>query len=105
MTIGIGHHDHRYRAGTLAEQEHQMPRRDDPKSNRTAKSGDDFQNIAGIGPVLAQRLWNAGILTYDDLARRTPAEIATMLADVAGISAERIASQNWVADAHARIGP
>jgi Helix-hairpin-helix domain len=76
-----------------------MPRRDDPKSNRAGQSGDDFQKIAGIGPVLALRLWNAGILTYDDLARRTPAEIAATLADVAGISAERIASQNWTGQA------
>jgi helix-hairpin-helix protein len=82
-----------------------MPRRDDPKSNRTGQSGDNFQKIAGIGPVLAQRLWNAGILTYDDLARRTPAEIAAMLANVAGISAERIASQNWTGQARELGGP
>ncbi len=82
-----------------------MPRGDDPKSNRTGKSGDDFRKIAGIGPVLAQRLWNAGILTYDDLARRTPAEIAAILADVAGISSERIASQNWTGQARELAGP
>jgi Helix-hairpin-helix domain len=82
-----------------------MPRRDDSQSNHTGQSGDDFQKIAGIGPVLARRLWNAGILTYDDLARRTPAEIAATLADVAGISAERIASQNWTGQALELAGP
>ncbi len=82
-----------------------MPRRDDPKPNRGGQSGDDFQKIAGIGPALAQRLWSAGILTYDDLARRTPAEIAVVLADVAGISAERIAGQNWTGQARQLAGP
>lgn len=82
-----------------------MPRRDDPKPIRTGKSGDDFQRIAGIGPALAQRLWSAGILTYEDLARRTPAEIAAILADVAGISSERIANQNWPGQARELAGP
>jgi hypothetical protein len=82
-----------------------MPRRDDPKSNRTGKAGDDFQKIAGIGPALAQRLWNAGILTYNDLASRTPAEIAAVLTDVAGVSSERIASQNWTGQARELAGP
>jgi len=82
-----------------------MPRRSDPKPSRADQAGDDFQKIAGIGPALAQRLWSAGILTYDDLARRSPAEIAAALADVAGLSAERIASQNWTGQARELAGP
>ena len=82
-----------------------MPRRDDPKSSRAGKSGDDFEKIFGIGPVRAQRLWDAGILTYDDLARRTPAEIAATLADVAGISSDLIASQDWTGKARELAGP
>jgi hypothetical protein len=82
-----------------------MPRRSDPKPSRAGQAGDDFQKIAGIGPALAQRLWSAGILTYDDLARRTPAEIAATLADVAGLSAERIAGQNWTGQARELAGP
>jgi len=82
-----------------------MPRRDDPKPNRTGKSGDDFQRIAGIGPALAGRLQNAGILTYNDLASRTPAEIAAILTDVTGISSDRIASQNWTGQARELAGP
>jgi Helix-hairpin-helix domain len=72
-----------------------MPQRDDPKPSSPGQSGDDFQKITGIGPTLAQRLWNAGILTYDDLARRGPEDIAA----IAGTSAERIASQNWTGQA------
>jgi hypothetical protein len=78
-----------------------MPQRDDPKPGRTGQPGDDFQKITGIGPTLAQRLWNAGILTYDDLARRNPEELAA----VAGKSAESIASQNWTGQARELAGP
>lgn len=80
-----------------------MPQRDHPRPNQAGQSGDDFRKIAGIGPVLAQRLWDAGILTYEDLARRTPEEIAAVL-DVPGISSERIASQNWIGQARDLAG-
>jgi hypothetical protein len=76
-----------------------MPQHDHLGPNQPRQSGDDFRKISGIGTVLAQRLWDAGILTYEDLAQRTPEEIATVL-DVPGISPERIASQNWIR--HAR---
>src|SRR5262249_576727 len=78
-------------AGVLSEQEHQMTQRGDPKSSRAGRSGDDFRKIDGIGRVFEQRLWDAGIFTYSDLARRTPEEIAAVLAPMAGISPEHIA--------------
>jgi hypothetical protein len=77
-----------------------MTQRDDPKPGRTGQPGDDFQKITGIGSAIAQRLWNAGVLTYDDLAQRNPGEIAA----VTGISAERIASLNWTGQAHELAG-
>jgi len=77
-----------------------MPPRDHPTSGHAGQSGDDFRKIAGIGPVVAQRLKDAGILTYEDLARRAPAEIAA----VAGKSSESIASQNWVGQARELAG-
>lgn len=80
-----------------------MPQRDHLGPSQPRQSGDDFRKISGIGPVLAQRLWDAGILTYEDLARRTPEEIATVL-DVPGISSERIASQNWIRQARDLAG-
>src|SRR5262252_5794300 len=70
-----------------------MTQRGDAKPSRAERSGDDFRKIDGIGRVFEQRLWDAGIFTYDDLARRTPEEIAAVLAPMAGISPERIASQ------------
>jgi hypothetical protein len=70
-----------------------MTQRGDPKPGSTGRSGDDFQKIDGVGRKFEQRLWDAGIFTYKDLARRTPEEIAAVLAPMAGISPERIASQ------------
>jgi hypothetical protein len=70
-----------------------MTQRGDPKSSSTGRSGDDFQKIDGVGRKFEQRLWDAGIFTYRDLAQRTPEEIAGVLAPMAGISPERIASQ------------
>jgi hypothetical protein len=82
-----------------------MPQRDHPQSNHAGQPGDDFCKITGIGPVRAQRLWDAGILTYHDLGKRTPEEIAAVLTDIAGMSAERIASQNWIGQARDLAGP
>jgi hypothetical protein len=78
-----------------------MPPRDHPTSNHAGRSSDDFRKIAGIGPVVAQRLRDAGILTYEDLARRTPEEIA----EVAGKSSESIVGQNWIGQARELAGP
>ena len=72
-----------------------MTQSGDPQSSSTGPSGDDFRKIDGIGRVLERRLWDAGILTYSDLGQRTPEEIAAILPSTAGISAERIASQDW----------
>jgi helix-hairpin-helix protein len=78
-----------------------MPQRDDPEPSRSGQSGDDFQKIDGIGPTRAERLRNAGILTYNDLARHSPKEIAAKT----GISAELIAKENWIRQARALAGP
>ena len=82
-----------------------MPQRDRPKSNPTGQAGDDFRRIPGIGPALERRLHDAGILTYQDLADRTPEEIAAALANVTGVSAERIAGQDWIGQARQLAGP
>jgi hypothetical protein len=70
-----------------------MTQRGGPKSSSAGRPGDDFRKIDGIGRVFEQRLWDAGIFTYNDLARRTPEEIAAVLAPMAGTSPEHIASQ------------
>jgi hypothetical protein len=68
----------------------------DPVQPRTA---DDLQKITGIGPVLAKRLREAGITSYQALATIPAERIANLLGGGGGISAERINSQDWVGQA------
>jgi hypothetical protein len=56
---------------------------------------DDFKRINGIGPAIERRLHQAGIVTFVQLATLTPEEIADLVRDLAGLSAERIAEQDW----------
>jgi hypothetical protein len=79
--------------------------RDPPQSTPAGQAGDDFQKIQGIGATIDRRLHDAGILTYQDLAARTPEQIAASLAGVAGLSAARIASQDWAGKAGQLAGP
>ena len=60
---------------------------------------DDFRQISGIGPAVATRLYNAGILTYAQLAAQSPESIAALVADLNGLSAERIAKHGWIEQA------
>ena len=82
-----------------------MTPRDPPQSTPADQVGDDFQRIQGIGAVIDQRLHDAGILTYQDLAACTPEQIAASLAGVAGLSSARIASQDWAGQAGQLAGP
>jgi hypothetical protein len=78
----------------------------EPRQSTSADhTGDDFQKIAGIGQAIERRLHDAGILTYQDLAVRTPEQIAASLTDVAGLSSARIASQDWAGQAGRLVGP
>jgi hypothetical protein len=79
--------------------------RDPRQSNPGGQTGDDFQKIAGIGQAIERRLHDAGILTYQDLAARSPEQIAASLTDVAGLSSARIASQDWAGQAGRLAGP
>lgn len=64
---------------------------------------DDFKRISGIGPAIQQRLHQADIRTFAQLADLTPTQIADLISDLAGISAERIAEQDWPGQAQKLI--
>jgi hypothetical protein len=81
-----------------------MPQRERPGSGHTRKPADDLEKIAGIGPALAQRLQKAGIRTYQDLAERTPDEVAEVLKDVGGVSIQRVTNQDWTGQARQLLG-
>ena len=60
---------------------------------------DDLKLINGIGPVVEKRLNSVGIVGYAQLAYLSPADIAAAVADLAGLSAERIIKQDWIGQA------
>ncbi|HWQ13537.1 MAG TPA: proprotein convertase P-domain-containing protein [Roseiflexaceae bacterium] len=64
-----------------------------------AARADDFKLIKGIGPGIERALHQAGIRTYAQLASSTPEEIAGLVGHISGMSAERIARQDWLGKA------
>ncbi len=80
-----------------------LPREPEPPTFRTAptspstsarpKAGDDLTAIAGIGPVFADRLAAASIMSWRGLAERS----ATEIAEITGASESR--ATGWIAEA------
>ena len=60
---------------------------------------DDLKIISGIGPAVEKRLHGVGIFTFAQLAVLSSADIAAAVADLSGLSAERIAKQDWTGQA------
>lgn len=59
---------------------------------------DDLTEIAGIGPVFAERLASQSVSSWKALAARTPSEVA----EITGASESRAAG--WIAEAAHRVG-
>ncbi len=51
---------------------------------KKAAKADDLKKIEGIGPKIASTLVAAGIVTFADLSKATPAKISEIIADVRG---------------------
>ena len=68
----------------------------------TGGQADDFEPIAGIGPVLEQRLFNAGICTYEVLAKTSEAKLAEICNSSKRVKTPDYAS--WIAQAQALAG-
>lgn len=60
---------------------------------------DDLKLINGIGPGVENRLHGVGIFTFAQLAALSPADIAASVSGLAGLTAERIAKQDWIGQA------
>ena len=65
---------------------------------QTPISYDDLQLIAGVGPGLEQKLRDAGITSYSQIAALTPAEIAELEANVVKFTG-RITRDDWIGQA------
>jgi hypothetical protein len=70
-------------------------------SGEAPLGADNFKRISGIGPGVEKRLYNAGILTYAQLAALSPEDIAALVSDLAGLSVERIEKNDWIGQAQA----
>ena len=64
-------------------------------SRQTFSRSDDLTRIQGIGPVIERQLYDAGIVTYAQLAALSPEQIALLIKNLPLLSVERIARQNW----------
>ncbi|MEW7278739.1 50S ribosomal protein L21 [Aquimarina sp. 2201CG1-2-11] len=66
-----------------AEPKAEAPKKATPKKT-TAKKGDDLKKIEGIGPKIAETLVANDIVTFADLAKADPKQIAEFIKDVRG---------------------
>ena len=60
---------------------------------------DNLKLIHGIGPAAEHRLRGVGVGTFAQLAALSAADIAAAVADLPGLSAERITKQDWIGQA------
>lgn len=79
-----------------------MPGKHAPASGtKKASAADSFKLIKGISRQIESRLHQARVLTYDQLAAITPANLAELIGEVPGVSEQRIVEQDWVSQARA----
>ncbi len=64
--------------------------------------GDDLASIPGLGPAYARRLKEAGVLTYEDLARLDESDLRALVR--AHPSWEGVDVGAWIAEARRRAG-
>ncbi len=77
----------------------------DPGRALLPENQDDFQQIKGIGPSIAQALHEAEIHRYADLARYTPQQLVDLLrTKVAFITLQRITRDDWIGQARELAG-
>lgn len=60
---------------------------------------DDLTLIKGISPDVESRLYGVGIYTFAQLAALSPADIAASVSGLAGLTTDRIITQDWIGQA------
>ncbi len=76
-----------------------MPTNGSSGSGTIPQGADDFTDIRGISPKMANRLYEAGILTFAKLAAMTPGEIVERIGAHSGVSVESIVKKDWIGQA------
>jgi len=83
-------------AGSRAEAMDEL----DQTQDRSSYSGDDLQQIKGIGQAIAQAMNSVGINRYADLASFTPESLADLLQiEIPSVSPKRIEHDDWIGQA------
>lgn len=70
-----------------------------PNNSPTAAAGDDLKLINGIGPTIEQRLNEAGIHTFKQLAALSPQALIDLVDNATNMSVARIERQDWLGQA------
>ncbi len=66
---------------------------------RRALRGDDFQIINNINSIVESRLYQSGILTFEELAALTPEQIFKKVGCLTGFTLKQVIEQDWVGQA------
>lgn len=74
-----------------------------PTEAPSSEAMDDLTRIKGIGQVVQDRLHRAGIYSYAQLAASSPKRISKVLADMIGMTPEKIKEQDWIGQARRLI--
>lgn len=69
------------------------------KKTREKENVDDLTRIKGIADSVQEKLYQAGMYTFFDLAKNNPETIASTLEGLIGFSAKRIERENWIGQA------
>src|SRR5262245_66533779 len=85
---------------TICLEEPNMPINDPSGPGATTPPGaDDLTRIRGISSKTANRLYEAGILTFAKLANMSPDEIVARIGALSGVSVESVTKRNWIGQA------
>ncbi len=74
-----------------------------PTMEDETTTADPFSEIKGIGPKTKDRLYEEGIRTVDKLAALSLPELAALVDDIPGMSAERIEREDWLGQARRQV--
>lgn len=66
----------------LETEKAKQPKPQAKKTTRKKTQKDDLKRIVGIGPVISKKLNEAGINTYEQLAKLTPKRLENILGDL-----------------------
>lgn len=74
-----------------------------PASSKTAAAGDDLKALTGVGPALEQKLIEAGVTSYAQVASWSEADLDALEAQISGIKA-KAEKGDWINEAKGLAG-